>query len=291
MVFSVRQMVEKSIEQRSPLWICFIDLTKAFDSVDRSLMFDMLHRIGVPGKIVNLLQSIHTDMEACVRVDGEATNSFPIKTGVRQGCTLAPLLFAIYIQGVMDCVNGNREGNAEGLGVKVKYRDDGNMISFRGLTAATRVKELLVSDLMFADDTALIADSAEALQRFVNIYTAAAAGFGLIVNKDKSEVMCINDQPHPIYVNETELKHCETFKYLGSVISANGLLNAEMNARIQAANKSFAALYRRVWKQHSLYLPTKIAIYKTVVLSVLLYGAESWTATREHLRRLQSFHI
>ncbi|XP_053381946.1 uncharacterized protein LOC128549358 [Mercenaria mercenaria] len=68
MVFSVRQLQEKCREQRQPLHLAFVDLTKAFDLVSRSGLFSLLQRIGCPPKLLSLIKSFHTDMKGTVRL-------------------------------------------------------------------------------------------------------------------------------------------------------------------------------------------------------------------------------
>ena len=65
MVFSVRQLQEKCREQRQPLYIAFLDLTKAFDLVSRDSPFHILSRTGCPPKLLSIVQSFHTDMKVC----------------------------------------------------------------------------------------------------------------------------------------------------------------------------------------------------------------------------------
>ncbi|XP_062615832.1 uncharacterized protein LOC134277519 [Saccostrea cucullata] len=96
MVFSLRQLQEKCREQRRPLYIAFIDLTKAFDLVSRQGLFTLLHRIGCPPKLLRIISSFHEDMQGTVQYDGSSSDPFPIKSGVKQGCVLAPTLFGIF---------------------------------------------------------------------------------------------------------------------------------------------------------------------------------------------------
>lgn len=95
-IFSVRQLQEKSREQDRQLYLCFVDLEKAFDSVHREALWVVLGKLGCTEKFVRLLRLLHDDMQCCVAVDGEQTDFFPVTCGVKQGCVLAPTLFALY---------------------------------------------------------------------------------------------------------------------------------------------------------------------------------------------------
>ena len=96
MIFSVRQLQEKCKEQNVPLYIAFIDLTKAFDLVSREGLFATLLKIGCPPSLFNIVKSFHTNTKATVQYDGNVSDSFTIKSGVKQGCVLAPTLFKIF---------------------------------------------------------------------------------------------------------------------------------------------------------------------------------------------------
>ena len=96
MIFSVRQLQEKCREQQKPLFLAFIDLTKAFDMVSRNGFFKILKKIGCPPKLLSLIQSFHDDMKGTVQFDGEKSGTFAIRTGVKQGCVIAPTLFGIF---------------------------------------------------------------------------------------------------------------------------------------------------------------------------------------------------
>ena len=96
MIFAVRQLQEKSREQRRQLHIAFVDLTKAFDFVDRRSLFTVLAKAGCPPILLALIQSFHQGMQARDQFDDDISDSFPIRQGVKQGCVLAPTLFGLY---------------------------------------------------------------------------------------------------------------------------------------------------------------------------------------------------
>ncbi|KAL8575140.1 hypothetical protein ACOMHN_055133 [Nucella lapillus] len=95
MIFSLRQLQEKCREQRRPLFIAFVDLTKAFDLVSRAGLFTPLQKIGCPPKLLRTISSLHEDMKGTVQYDGPSSDPPPIKSGAKQGCVPAPTLFGI----------------------------------------------------------------------------------------------------------------------------------------------------------------------------------------------------
>lgn len=96
MVFSLRQLQEKCREQQITLYVVFIDLTKAFDLVNREGLFRILPKIGCPPKLQSLIESFHSNMEGTVQFNGSTSVPFNICSGVKQGCVLASTLFGIF---------------------------------------------------------------------------------------------------------------------------------------------------------------------------------------------------
>ena len=97
----MRIIVEQSLEWNSPLCINFIDYEKAFDSIDRETMWKLLRHYGVPKKIISFIRCTFQDMSCKIAHAGQLSESFEVKTGVRQGCLLSPLLFLLVIDWVM----------------------------------------------------------------------------------------------------------------------------------------------------------------------------------------------
>ncbi|XP_076055156.1 uncharacterized protein LOC143033548 [Oratosquilla oratoria] len=128
MVFSLRQLQEKCREQRRPLYIAFIDLAKAFDLVSRGGLFTLLQRIGCPPKLLRMISSFHEDMHGTVQYDGSSSDPFPIRSGVKHGCVLAPTLFGIFFSLLLSCAFSQSED-----GVYLHTRNDGSLFNLARL--------------------------------------------------------------------------------------------------------------------------------------------------------------
>ena len=103
MMFVIRRLQELTWKKRIPLYVCFIDLTKAYDSVDRTLLWTVLARFGVPHNMISVIRQFHNGMRACVRLyDRVCSRWFAVEQGLRQRCVLAPLLFNIFFAAVIN---------------------------------------------------------------------------------------------------------------------------------------------------------------------------------------------
>ena len=87
------------------------------------------------------------------------------------------------------------------------------------------------------------------------------------------------------------LKNVDTFKYLGSCINSAANLDDEVLCRISRASQAFGRLHTRVWQERGLSTQTKLSVYQATVLPSLLYGCETWTCYRRHIRKLEQFHL
>ncbi|XP_068082254.1 ras GTPase-activating-like protein IQGAP1 [Anabrus simplex] len=102
-IFCARQMQEKC-KEHLPLYMAFIDLAKAFDSVKRDALWKILARIGCPQKYINILRLLQDNMKGMVLVNNNPGENFEITAGVKQGCVIAPVLFSIFAGTILHLV-------------------------------------------------------------------------------------------------------------------------------------------------------------------------------------------
>ena len=101
----VRRLQQLGRARKSPLYMCFIDLQKAYDAVDRELLWVVPTRFGVPEKMSTVIRQFHEGMQARVRTDdGEHLEWFDVTQALRKGCVLSPLLFNIFFGAVIHAV-------------------------------------------------------------------------------------------------------------------------------------------------------------------------------------------
>ena len=168
------------------------------------------------------------------------------------------------------------------------YRTDGRFFNLWWLKANTKVQEALVRDFLFADDCALAAHSKEDLQCLADCFSTAVKAFGLTISIKKTEVPGTT-QPEPsIKINRAALKNVEDIPWQLPVFirwprHQNLLSTVQGQQRIWVpVNTSL------VW---AWYHAMKIAVYRAVVLPILLCGCETWTCYRRHLKKLDQFHL
>lgn len=285
MIFALRQLMEKSREQNQQLYMTFVDFTKAFDLVNREALWVIVGKMGCPQKFINILRCLHDDMCVRIAVDGDLTRDIPYRNGVKQGCILAPTLFSLFAASLfMHAFSGD-----DIEGIYLRFRTDGSLFNLRRLQSHSKCSTILLREFQYADDCALVASSENCMQRIMSKFAAATESFGVTINTKKTEVMALVHSPitTPITVAGTPLAIVESFTYLGSTVTSDCKLDKELDNRIQCASTSFGRLYKRLWSSHDISTRTKISVYNAVILSALLYGAETWTLYRRHLTRLR----
>ena len=132
------------------MFCCFVDIKRAFDTVWREGLFYKLNLFDINGKCLRLIKNMYLDIKSCVTVNGERSMLFPCEIGVRQGENLSLLLFLIYLNDLEEFLS--QSSNVNGISFSNDDVDENARIFLK----------LFV--LLYADDTVILADTAEDLQ-------------------------------------------------------------------------------------------------------------------------------
>ena len=181
--------------------------------------------------IIIIIEALHTGMMATVNVGGEVSESFRVTNGVKQGCVLAPTLFSIFLSAMLD--NAFRD---MGDGICIQSRQSADLFSVAHFRAKTKTTRILMRELLFADDSALVAHSAEEMQKIVDAFSNASKKFGLKINIKKTEVLyqpnSTRTRDEDIMADGNKLNSVMEFTYLGSTISSDGCIDDEIQRRM-----------------------------------------------------------
>ena len=215
-------------------------------------------------KIVNITQMLYRDFHCKVICGNQLTDSFKVQTGVKQGCILSPFLFVLAMDWLMRQTN---EGQNRGIQWT--------------LTSS-------LEDLVFADISTLSSRHRD-IQDKSDRLTTLESQLGMNIQVKKTKIMKMNtNNSDPVIINNQHIEEVDEFTYLGSKVSANGDSGKDVQARLAKANQAFDSL-NAVWKSKQLRVKTKIRIFKSNVLGVLLYGSECWKMTKEICKKLDTF--
>ena len=177
-------------------------------------------------------------------------------------------------------------------GIYLHTRSDGSLFNLARFRAKTKVRKVLVREMLFADDVAITAYTEIALQELINCFAHACSQFGLTISIKKTNILGQDVSSAPsISIGDCTLDVVEYCTYLGSNISSNLSLDTELNMRIGKASAALARLTKRVCENTMLTIKTKTLVYQACVLSTLLYGSESWALYTRQEHRLNTFHL
>src|SRR3569623_1347377 len=140
--FVLSELIRARRKKGLKTYCAFLDIKKAYDKIWRDGLWKRLIEFGITGKMWRVLHNLYMVVESCVLVGADRTEWFPLEAGLRQGCILSPILFAVFIDGLARVVK----------------------------TANTKqtLADLKVSILLFADDLVLIAHNRKELQKLLD---------------------------------------------------------------------------------------------------------------------------
>ena len=151
-----------------------------------------------------------------------------------------------------------------------------------------------VNQLLFADDTALVADSEEGLKRIVSEFSRVCERRKLKVNVRKSKVMrCTRRDDGSrlnVCVDGERMEEVESFKYLGSHIETKGGVEVEVGYRVSEASKCLGGL-KSVMSNRNLGMEAQRKLYEGVIVPTALYGAETWNIREAEKKRLNAMEM
>ena len=192
-----------------------------------------------------------------MQFNGSSSEPFEIRNGVNQGCVLAPTIFGIFFGLLL-----KHAFDTTTEGIYLRTRSDGRLFNLARLRAKTKVREVLIRDMLFADDAAVVAHTQEELQSLMDCFSHACKDFGLTISLKKTNVLGQDTETPPVItIDDYELDTVCQFTYLGSTITDNLSLDADIQKRVEKTASTLARLTARVWTSPKLYVKTKMAVY------------------------------
>ena len=195
-IFALKGLCSLRKANKKNTWLSFIDITKAFDVINRDQLFVKLWNTGIQGKLWRIFRETYRGVQNKVFFGNYSTPWYEVSTGLKQGCCLSPTTFSIVMTDLISALN------KEELGISFESKK--------------------IPALLFADDIVLMAESEDQLQRMLNIVNSFGNKWGFKFDPTKSKVMVIGKRidKHKIwYIGSLEIKEVNEYKYLGVYIS------------------------------------------------------------------------
>lgn len=202
-ILCLKHAVNYYTRRKTPVYACFLDLSRAFDVVVYNKLWPKLRDSGMPDEYISLLQYWYANQINQVRWDGRLSNEYKLECGVRQGGLSSPTLFNLYIDALIRELSGNHVG--------------------------CYIDNVCINNISYADDMVLLSPSINGIRKLIYICEKYAGEHGLVYNCKKSELLIFKAGKKgptcvpPVKLNGTTLKRVTSFKYLGHIV------NAELN--------------------------------------------------------------
>ena len=241
--------------------------TKAFDSIHRGKMEQILLAYGLPKETVTAITILYRNTKEKVRSPDEDTEYFDIVARVLQGDMLAPYLFIICLDYMLRTSIG-------------KIRENGFKLTKK---RSRRYPAKTITDADYADDIAILANTLNQTETLLHSLERAAVGIGLHVNAHKTEYMSFNQAGDISTEDGTSLKLVGKFTCLGSSVSST---EKYIDTRLTKAWTAIDWL-SIIWKS-DLTDKMKRSFFQAAVVSILLYGFTTWTLTKRLEKKLDA---
>jgi len=216
-------------------------------------------------EIIDLVKCMYSNSR-CAVVDGTGTSEwFTIKSGVKKRCNMSGFLFLLVIDWIL-----RKTTSSSNTGIRWNFTSK-------------------LEDLYYADDIALLSSTTDQMQRKSNLLNTYVKSTGLKINAAKTKAMRMNTNNNkPIEIDGTAVDDAKHFIYLGATVSETGGTNEDIRRRLGHARLAYNKL-KSVWNNSQFGRKTQMKLLKSNVLSVLLYGSETWKMTKGDEKILDTF--
>ena len=255
-IFVIHGLITHMLNGGKRFYCAFIDFSKAFDYVVRDILWYKLVKLGIRGQILKVIKSMYENIKSRVKSNNELSDEFTCCLGVRQGECLSPFLFAIYVNDIEEFFYTK---GAEGVDI-------------------TMFKLFL---LLYADDITVFSETAQGLQKGLDILKEYCTKWKLTVNIEKSKVIVFRkggQLPRNLkfYYDGLELSIVGSFSYLGVVFTPGGSFSLAQNALSGQAQKAVFRLNSYLYKFTEISPYHKLELFDKLVAPILNYSAEVW---------------
>ena len=252
-IFVLKTLIDLAKQKRKPLYLCFVDLKSAFDTVWRKGLYYKLIQLNISNKFLNILKSMYTKVNVSVKCQEGYTDRFPVLTGTKQGCNLSPTLFNCYLNDLVPRLDETCASQPSLSGKKV-------------------------SCLLYADDLILLSHTPFGLQKLISYMEEYCNKWQLQMNTEKTKVMVLNkrDNYNKWFVYDKEIEKVSKFCYLGIELDNGGKFKPGINRLYNKACRAFIRLREKFNFYNGTPVRVMVNLFDSIIQPVLTYGCEIW---------------
>lgn len=254
-VSSITNIVDTRKKSKLSTFCAFIDFRKAYDCIDRNKLWNRLDSIGVSSKMLTAVKSLYRTISSCVRVNHLTTGWFSVKSGLRQGCSLSPLLFNLFVNDLT--------------------------LRIKSLGKGVYINDEHISLLLYADDLVLIAENEEDLQHMLHELGDWCSANSMHINTTKSNVVhfrppSVQQTDYTFTCGDDTIDKVDRYAYLGLTLSEHLDYNVMVKVVAQSASRALGLLIAKYKCLGGMPYDVFTKLYWSIVYPVISYGAAVW---------------
>lgn len=246
---------KNDIAKNNNLYACFIDLRKAFDFVCRDMLMYKLLLLGIDGKMFKILNSLYDNQktQSCIRVNNHLSDWFRTELGVKQGDSLSPVLFLLFINDLA--------------------------VELKDLGIGYKLGDRKIPILLYADDIVLLSQDPDELQKLINHVNSWCKKWLMAVNLDKTKIMHFRKKGNTRssyefkYDNES-IKYADSYKYLGLHFDEHLSMEVDEEKLANAGKKALGSIINKLRQNDNMTYNSFTKCVNSCLYPVIEYGSE-----------------
>ena len=260
-IIVLRDLIKIETERRNPVYLVFLDVTKAYDKAWLDAIMYVMHKRGINDNLWTVIKKLNENLTATVRTKHGNTREIKIKDSIRQGGVLSVLQYALLMDEIAKAI---KERN---LGIEIPGTNE------------------KVGCLLWMDDVVLSANNPKDLQEMLDITNDIANRYHLKFGNEKSKVMKIGRRgPTPEFnLGEMKLDYCDKYKYLGLVVNNRNNLQDQIRETKGKAEAAIQTLFLITGDNNfkGIEMESTWKLLETCVNPIITYGGETWEPNKK----------
>ena len=263
-IFILHSLISIYFSSGKKLFCSFVDFKSAFDTVWRVGLWKKLHSSNIQGKIFRVIHNMYENIKTCIRQGQEYSDFFSCDVGVKQGENMSPFLFSLFLN---DLENYLIENNIAGL-EHVSQLCQEHLFLYLKLFV-----------ILYADDTVIISETSDGLQRALSVFEEYCNMWKLTVNTNKTKIVIFSKRKYKTNVNfkiyGNNIDVVDSYNYLGILFNYNGTFCTARKRLLEQSNKALYALYKKI-RNVAIPIDLKLKLFDALILPILIYSCEVW---------------
>ena len=254
-IFILQGLVKRQLSIGSNLVVCFVDFAKAFDLINRHILFYKIMKCGWHGPVIDTLRNLYSKTSFRVKNNGRVSSMIFNKLGVNQGGVASGLLFR-------------------------KYMSD--LKTYLSTAHGICMSNEIIAHLLWADDLILFSDTFKGLQIQLDGLKQFCSNNHMIVNEIKTKIMVFgNPKRSKIHFNSVDIDEVTDYKYLGNIISSTRLPNQDPLKKTykflsDQARKAIFSMSHKIKSIGELPIEIMFNLFDVLIKPILIYGSDVW---------------